>query len=178
MPPVTGAPLPYVVQVVSPQAHCAAISDSLGLIAIANRAITGKGGEVSIFGLDARGQDCGHAHASCATAAQARQQAAHPAATPALPLPPKPLYTITLPRPASLAAFGNGAISMAFHPRLPLLYVWQDTTGPAFTGSRQGQCSDEGVRPPAYLQRLGDRAAAARAGIGSRGQERFATVRP
>ncbi|MCE9592306.1 MAG: hypothetical protein K8S99_17505 [Planctomycetes bacterium] len=33
---------------------------------------------------------------------------------------------ITLPRPDSLKAFPNAALGAAFHPTLPVLYVWQD----------------------------------------------------
>jgi hypothetical protein len=37
---------------------------------------------------------------------------------------------ITLPKPASLAANFNYPLGLLFHPRLPLLYVWQDVNGP------------------------------------------------
>ncbi len=33
---------------------------------------------------------------------------------------------LKLPRPDGLARFGNEPLSLAFHPKLPLLYVWQD----------------------------------------------------
>ena len=127
MPATVDAPLPYVVQVVSPQRACAAISDSLGLIAIGNRAVAPNAGVVSIFGLDA-GKIVGTPVPPAPP--PPKPAAGAPAALPAPPLPPKPLFTITLPRPGSLAAFGNGAISLVFHPKLPLLYIWQDTWAP------------------------------------------------
>lgn len=33
---------------------------------------------------------------------------------------------IAMPRPDSLQEFENGPLSLVFHPKLPLLYVWQD----------------------------------------------------
>jgi len=41
---------------------------------------------------------------------------------------------ITLPRPAALAKDLNYPLSLAFHPRLPLLYVWQDVEVPHVYG--------------------------------------------
>jgi hypothetical protein len=38
--------------------------------------------------------------------------------------------TWKMPRPAALAKFANYGVSAAFHPKLPLLYVWQDITLP------------------------------------------------
>ena len=35
-----------------------------------------------------------------------------------------------LPRPQSLSTFPSSAKSLIFHPRLPLLYVWQDIDAP------------------------------------------------
>ena len=37
---------------------------------------------------------------------------------------------IVLPRPASMAEHASYALGLAFHPTLPLLYVWQDIQGP------------------------------------------------
>lgn len=38
---------------------------------------------------------------------------------------------IKLPNPASLSAYPNRGLSVLFHPTLPVLYVWQDTTATA-----------------------------------------------
>ena len=37
---------------------------------------------------------------------------------------------ITLPKPAVLATNVNYPLGLQFHPKLPLLYVWQDITAP------------------------------------------------
>ncbi len=39
-------------------------------------------------------------------------------------------FRIALPRADSLKAFENYPLALAFHPTLPLLYVWQDIAGP------------------------------------------------
>ena len=45
--------------------------------------------------------------------------------------PVLPPVQIALPRAAALKSSTNYALSVAFHPKLPLLYVWQDLAGSA-----------------------------------------------
>ena len=44
---------------------------------------------------------------------------------------------VELPRPESLKAFRHFALSVVFHPRLPLLYVWQDLDAPRANAEQQ-----------------------------------------
>jgi hypothetical protein len=39
---------------------------------------------------------------------------------------PGPFKALTLPKPASLAKQASYPLALAFHPKLPLLYIWQD----------------------------------------------------
>jgi hypothetical protein len=127
--PTTG-PLPNLVQVVSANAKCAAVSDAHSLLAIGRRPQGNLAGELYIFGLDAAGNIVGTPPPAPAAAPAAGAPA------PATPPPPLPLFTVPLPRAASLAAFPAGASHMVFHPKLPLLYVWQDIEAPAFSSAK------------------------------------------
>lgn len=57
--------------------------------------------------------------------------------------PVLPPAQIALPRAEALKSSANYALSVAFHPKLPLLYVWQDLAGPAL---------DATINNPAYTQ--------------------------
>lgn len=123
------APLANLVQVVAPQARCAAVSDVAGVIAFGHRpAAADKPGTVSIFGIDAQGNVVGTPAPPPAAPADAAAAAAATA--------PPPLFTLDLPRPAALAAFVSGAQFILAHPKLPLLYVWQDIAGPPMTSAK------------------------------------------
>jgi len=89
------------VQIEAPGAVCAAVSDARGLLAIGHRGLSGVG--VTLVALGADGQ----------------------------PAPAVPAVQAALPRPAAVAADANGALGVVFHPRLPLLYVWQDAPCPS-----------------------------------------------
>jgi hypothetical protein len=41
---------------------------------------------------------------------------------------------IPLPKPAALAGHANAAATLAFHPKLPILYIWQDMNVPGDVG--------------------------------------------
>ena len=57
--------------------------------------------------------------------------------------PVLPPVQIALPCAEALKSSTNYALSVAFHPKLPLLYVWQDLAGPAL---------DASTNNPAYAQ--------------------------
>jgi hypothetical protein len=84
----------YVTPVAVPGANCAAVNDTLGLLAFG---VLGKEPGVALFRLDADGT---------------------PAAT--------AFAKLTLPVPETLPENSSRPLSLAFHPKLPLLYVWQD----------------------------------------------------
>jgi hypothetical protein len=96
LPDVADSTIANLVQVPGPPATCAALSDGTGVLAIGHK--SGITPHVSFFRLNAQGK---------------------PVAAP-------PAANLTLPRPAALAKYPNYPISLAFHPKLPLLYVWQD----------------------------------------------------
>ena len=52
---------------------------------------------------------------------------------------------LTLPKPAVLATNANYPLGLLFHPRLPLLYVWQDINGPP---------ADKQEKHPAFTNHL------------------------
>jgi hypothetical protein len=87
--------VPYVVPLVALGARSAAVSDSLGMVAIGQT--VNKDAQLSLFRLDAQGKP-----------------------TAAAPV------VVKLPKPAALAQRDTYPLSLAFHPSLPLLYVWQD----------------------------------------------------
>jgi hypothetical protein len=87
--------LANLVCVTAPAARCAAVSDSLGLLAFGHDK-SYPNAHVSLVRLDAKG------------------------------LPPVYPISWKLPRPPALAKAGNYPLALAFHPKLPLLYVWQD----------------------------------------------------
>ncbi|MEO6848942.1 MAG: hypothetical protein ABI443_14440 [Chthoniobacterales bacterium] len=91
------------VQVVSPGALCAAVSETQPLLVVGHKTV--KGTNLSIFTLDASGTPSG-----------------------------VPTAEVALPTSPALQAINRYPLSMAFHPQLPLLYVWQDIDGPADTG--------------------------------------------
>lgn len=107
IPAVADARLPFITAVVAPQANSAALSDGLSLLVIGHKASKESRGKVSIFSLDARGV---------------------PSA--------EPTYTLALPQVPALGEHKNFPISLLFHPRLPLLYVWQETLGPPLGSAR------------------------------------------
>lgn len=84
---------------------------------------------------------------------------------------------IRLPLPASLQGLSVVPLGLAFHPRLPLLYVWQDVTAPA-AGSAQAKAVpvdfDHLVVFDVTDGALQPRAAFARGGEFAFGQERGA----
>lgn len=125
--------IPNLVQVVVPQARWAAVSETASLLAFAHRPVADKPGSLSIFGIDAEGNPVGTPGVVPPPAADAPPP--DPAAPAPPPPPPGPLFTVELPRPASLAAFPNSAACLLFHPTLPLLYVWQDIAGPPLTSA-------------------------------------------
>jgi hypothetical protein len=45
---------------------------------------------------------------------------------------------IPLPKPAALEANANAAAVLAFHPTLPILYIWQDINTPGTLGEPEG----------------------------------------
>jgi hypothetical protein len=94
--PVKDSSLTNLLPVTAPDARCAVVSDSLGWLAFGHRP-TYKKAHVSLFRLDNQGK---------------------PASAEPIPL--------KLPAPAALAKYPNYALDLAFHPKLPLLYVWQD----------------------------------------------------
>ncbi len=127
---------PNVVKVVSTQARALAVSDLASVIVVANRPPTPeKPGELAIFGIDAQG----NVVAAPAPAPAPAAAGAVPAPTP----PPTPFFTVVLPRPASVAKFINSAQHLLFHPKLPLLYVWQDITGPPFSSIKNNATINE-----------------------------------
>jgi hypothetical protein len=137
-PAAPDTPLENLVQVVVPQARLAAVSEVLPTLAFTYRPSPADKpaapGRLSIFGIDDKGHPVG-------TPAPPPPPAPAPAAgAPAppkpAPLPPLPLFTVKLPRPASLAAYPAAATSLLFHPKLPLLYVWQDIAGPPMTSAK------------------------------------------
>jgi hypothetical protein len=89
--------------VTATEVRCAAISDSLGWLAFGHRPVYKKA-HVSLFRLDAKGKPVG-----------------------GVPT------TFLLPAPVALAKHFNYPLSLAFHPKLPLLYVWQDIEFPVNT---------------------------------------------
>lgn len=93
------AAFPFALQVITPGAYCAAVSDALGLLVVGHKAM--KNQQLSVFRLDTKGD-------IMATAPQ----------------------RISLPCPDPLKKFPTHPLSVAFHPTLPLLYVWQDIQGP------------------------------------------------
>ncbi len=128
----------------------AAVSDRLGQLVIGsfNKKAKDKPGEFVIYPLDGAG-----ALKIATPGKPAVPAVAAVAAVPATPTTPAvaavpakaaipavpPVYvsaTVALPRPASLAAFQNYPLSFAFHPKLPLLYVWQDILGQAMTSAK------------------------------------------
>ena len=123
---------PNLIHVVAPQARCAAVSDVASALVFAHRPLPDKPGSLSVFGIDAQGNAVGVPGVAPPPPADAAAAAAAAAAPP----PPTPLFTVELPRPASLAAFSHGAQYLLFHPKLPLLYVWQDIAGPPMTSAK------------------------------------------
>jgi hypothetical protein len=96
LPLVPDSVIERLVLVTAPAASCAAASDAHLWLAVGHKK-TYKDAHVSLFKLDAQGK-------------------------PAAGAP----VVIKLPSPAALARFPNYPLSLAFHPQLPLLYVWQD----------------------------------------------------
>jgi hypothetical protein len=94
-------PLPFVTTCVAPLARWAAVNDSAAALAVSHRPGPASPAQLSVFKLDAQGQIA----------------AGDPA-------------TIVFPKPASLADRPHSALGMVCHPRLPLLYVWQDVEPP------------------------------------------------
>jgi hypothetical protein len=88
--------VPSLVQVAVPPAISVALSETHGLLAFAHER-TYADSHVSLVKIDAKGNPAAY----CTSWK--------------LPRPPE-----------ALAKFGFSALSVAFHPKLPLLYVWQD----------------------------------------------------
>lgn len=132
--------------VVSPNARAAVVCDAANVLVIGNRASKdAKPGTLSVFKLDAQGNTPAHVPAKAAVPAVAAvaavpaiaatpttpavpEKPAIPAkaAEPAVPAQPGEHADILLPRPASLEKALNYTLSLAVHPKLPILYVWQD----------------------------------------------------
>jgi len=100
LPLVSDAAIQRLVRVTAPSACCAAVSDAHGWLAIGHQT-SYNDAQVSLFRLDRDG-----------TLAAGE------------PIPLK------LASPTALASFPNYPLSLAFHPKLPLLYVWQDVALP------------------------------------------------
>jgi hypothetical protein len=83
--------------VVVPAATFAALHEDLRMLAFGHERWQDSPGQVSLVRLDAQGRPAVHA------------------------------TTWKLPRPEALAKFATYPVGLAFHPKLPLLYVWQDT---------------------------------------------------
>jgi hypothetical protein len=96
IPEVADSTIANLIQVPGPPAGCAALSDSAGVLAIGHK--SGITPHVSFFRLSAQGK----------------------------PIAAPPAANLTLPRPAGLVKYPNYPLSLVFHPKLPLLYVWQD----------------------------------------------------
>jgi hypothetical protein len=111
---------------------CAAVNDSLSLLAVGLKHKTGP--HLHLYPLDAQGQ-------------------------PAAPV------AVTLPRPPALAEATSYPLGLAFHPKLPRLYVWQDVDVPNTHGvpNDPAACKDFdhlliydlGTSPPSLVQSLG-----------------------
>jgi len=129
VPQVPDSAIDRLVRVTAPAASCAAVSDAYGWLAIGHKK-TYKDAHLSLFKLDAQGR--------VPPAPVAAAPAAAAAATPAKPavIPQAPPILLKLPSHPALAQFPNYPLSLVFHPKLPLLYVWQDiesvTQSPAF----------------------------------------------
>jgi len=87
---------PYVATVVVPDAICAAVNDAASLLVVGRRGKDEPEKHLAVFRLGADGKIAG-----------------------------EPAW-ITLPKPERLAAKANYPLGLLFHPKLPLLYVWQD----------------------------------------------------
>jgi hypothetical protein len=92
--------LPELVPVTAPSATCLAIAEAHGWLAFGHD-VTYKDAQVSLVRLDAKGNPAAYS----------------------IPLKLPPLAP-------TLAKFANYPLALAFHPRLPLLYVWQEINVP------------------------------------------------
>ncbi len=99
--PVKDTKIDGVLPVTAPEARCAAVGEQTGWLAFGHRPKR-QDAHVSLFRLDAQGK---------------------PGAAPAA--------TLKLPSPPALAKMPNYPLALAFHPKLPILYVWQDLVVPA-----------------------------------------------
>jgi hypothetical protein len=113
IPEVADSAIANLIQVPVPLAGCAALSDSAGVLAIGHK--SGITPHVTFFRLSAQGK----------------------------PIAAPPAANLTLPRPAGLAKYPNYPLSLAFHPKLPLLYVWQDIAKPETPTPAEVQSYDE-----------------------------------
>jgi hypothetical protein len=96
LPEAKNKPIANLLPVTAPSARCAAVSDQSRWLAFGHRPTYAKA-HVSLYRLDTKGK-------------------------PATAVP----VLSKLPRPAALVKYPNYPLGLAFHPRLPLLYVWQD----------------------------------------------------
>lgn len=148
--PAGDTPMANLVQVLHPSARQAAVSDTLGQLVIGRfkKDAKDKPAEFVIYPLDAAGalQIATPGTPAVPAVAAVAAVAATPttpavaavearAAIPAAP-PTYVSVTVALPKPATLAALQNYPLSFAFHPKLPLLFVWQDATGQTLTSAK------------------------------------------
>ena len=97
---LAAVPRADLVKVVAPKSSCAAVDDQRDLLILGERGPTD--GQLLIYKLDA---------------ANGKVPAGEPTRVP-------------LPRRDPVKAYPNYPLSIVVHPRLPLVYVWQDFTGP------------------------------------------------
>ncbi len=102
--PQAGQPLaqqdamPGLVRVEVPRSFCAAVSDQFNILVVGSQALkASEGKELYVFKLGPNGE---------------------PTGAPEI---------VSTPKIAEVGEFPNQVLSIKFHPKLPLMYVWQDT---------------------------------------------------
>ncbi len=91
--------MPGLVKVAVPRAFCAAVSDQFNILVVGSQSLKGsEGKELYVFKLGPNGEPVGAPE------------------------------TISTPKVAEAGDSPNQILSVKFHPKLPLMYVWQDTS--------------------------------------------------